>query len=361
MNYQVQKDNKQYFHVLDGLRGVAAIAVLIFHYVELIHAGKGNINPMPHGYLAVDFFFCLSGFVIAHAYDHRLPELGAKKFLLNRLIRLHPLVVFGTLLGVIAYIVDPLTSVDWYKLSIAAIPAALLVPSIPLPHRFGAIFPLNAPAWSLFYEYVISILYVFVIARLKNHVLIIIACAGAIIVTYVAYKTGNLSYGWNFKTFFSGFWRVIFSFTAGLLIYRLNAKINNQYALWLPSIILVATFFIPNSKGDWYIESFLVVVILPFVVCLGAGADVKNNMIKWCKLLGDLSYPIYMTHYASVFLFWAYLKQNTQLTIGDKYLLAFVCVIANLIFAYITLKVFDKPIRNWLTKKINKTKGECID
>ena len=353
MKYQIHNNNKQYFHVLDGLRGVAAIAVLIFHYVELIHAGKGNINPMPHGYLAVDFFFCLSGFVIAHAYDHRIPEIGAKKFLINRFIRLHPLVFFGTLLGVIVYILDPLTTVDWYKLATAAIPAALLVPSIPLPHRFGAIFPLNAPAWSLFYEYVISILYVLIIARLKNNMLIVVACIGAIAVTYVTYKTGNLAYGWNFKTFFSGFWRVVFSFTVGLLIYRLNVKVDNKYPLCLPSIILIAAFFVPDSKGDWYIESFLVVFILPLVVCIGAGANVKNNMVKWYKLLGDLSYPIYMTHYASVVLFWSYLKQNAQLTVGDKYLIALVCIIANLIFAYFTLKAFDKPMRNWLTKKFN--------
>lgn len=344
--------NNEYFYVLDGLRGVAAIAVLIFHFVELIHAGKGNVNPMPHGYLAVDFFFCLSGFVIAHTYDYRLGQIGVKRFLLNRLVRLHPLVVFGTILGVIAYVVDPLTKVDWYKLSIAALPAALLIPSISLPHRFGAVFPFNAPAWSLFYEYVISVIYIVVIARLKNSVLFAIALVSAIVLGYLAFKLGDLSYGWNFKTFSSGFWRVVYSFTIGLLIYRLNWKIANKRSLLFPSIILLACFFIPNFKGDWYVESFLVVFVLPLVVCIGAGATVTNNTAKYCRFLGEISYPIYMTHYAIVLLFWSYVKRNPQLSTGEKYLLALPCIAACLILAYVILKAFDKPVRAWLKRKI---------
>lgn len=90
--------SKQHFHVLDGLRGIAALAVVIFHFMEWIYPDFTE-NFIGHGFLAVDFFFCLSGFVIAYAYDNRLTKMGVKSFFTSRLIRLHPLVIAGTLLG----------------------------------------------------------------------------------------------------------------------------------------------------------------------------------------------------------------------------------------------------------------------
>jgi len=66
---------RQHFEILDGLRGVAAIAVVIFHFMEITIPDPKN-NFIAHAYLAVDFFFCLSGFVIAYAYDDRLSKIG---------------------------------------------------------------------------------------------------------------------------------------------------------------------------------------------------------------------------------------------------------------------------------------------
>ena len=86
--------NKPHFENLDGLRGVAALAVVIFHFMEIAVPNPNN-NFIAHAYLAVDFFFCLSGFVIAYAYDDKMAAIGIGQFLKRRFIRLHPLVIIG--------------------------------------------------------------------------------------------------------------------------------------------------------------------------------------------------------------------------------------------------------------------------
>jgi peptidoglycan/LPS O-acetylase OafA/YrhL len=114
MNQAEAVKSRQHFEILDGLRGVASICVVIFHFMEFATPDY-NDNFMAHAYLAVDFFFCLSGFVIAYAYDKRLKDLGIKKFFQLRLIRLHPLVVIGSVIGIIGFIADPFSDLQAVK------------------------------------------------------------------------------------------------------------------------------------------------------------------------------------------------------------------------------------------------------
>src|SRR5436190_21778192 len=102
-------ETKQHFEVLDGLRGIAALAVVIFHFMEWVFTDSSK-NFIGHGFLAVDFFFCLSGFVIGYAYDDRIGKMGPGKFFKARLIRLHPLVVLGSVLGLLGLLLDPFAS-----------------------------------------------------------------------------------------------------------------------------------------------------------------------------------------------------------------------------------------------------------
>src|SRR5687768_4199212 len=97
---------KQHFLILDGLRGIAALAIVIFHFMEWVYSDFSR-NFIGHGFLAVDFFFCLSGFVIGYAYDDRIGKIGVREFFRSRLIRLHPLVVFGSVLGLLGFFLDP--------------------------------------------------------------------------------------------------------------------------------------------------------------------------------------------------------------------------------------------------------------
>src|ERR1700750_2746204 len=96
---------KQHFEILDGLRGVAALSVGFFHFMEWVYTPDKNF--IGHGFLAVDFFFCLSGFVIGYAYDDRIGKIGLFEFFKSRVIRLHPLVISGSVLGLSAFLFDP--------------------------------------------------------------------------------------------------------------------------------------------------------------------------------------------------------------------------------------------------------------
>ena len=90
--------SKPRYEILDGLRGVAAVIVLSFHLLEVYSKGQ-QYTIINHGYLAVDFFFILSGFVVGYAYDDRWGRMSLSDFFKRRLVRLHPMLIFGTLFG----------------------------------------------------------------------------------------------------------------------------------------------------------------------------------------------------------------------------------------------------------------------
>ena len=91
--------SKPHYEILDGLRGVAAVMVIVFHLFEA-HAGGSHLTQIiNHGYLAVDFFFLLSGFVIGYAYDDRWNRMTVGTFFKRRIIRLHPMVIMGSIVG----------------------------------------------------------------------------------------------------------------------------------------------------------------------------------------------------------------------------------------------------------------------
>ena len=134
---------KKHFELLDAMRGVAAIAVVLFHFMEIAQPDYRN-SFIPHSYLAVDFFFCLSGFVIAYAYDQKLAAIGLKRFFLLRLLRLHPLVIIGTLIGLFAFIYDPFSSLagsfsDLQKMGMF-ISGITLIPYPVVPERYFNLF-----------------------------------------------------------------------------------------------------------------------------------------------------------------------------------------------------------------------------
>ena len=151
---------RPHINILDGLRGIAAIVVVVFHFMEIIYPNYAD-SPVSHGFLAVDFFFCLSGFVIGYAYDNRMKELGTWQFFKRRLIRLHPLVFFGGLLGFITYCFGPhgfnAIRENSSQLWVLLLTTILLIPYPTMDNRYNNLFGLNAPAWSLFWEYIANI------------------------------------------------------------------------------------------------------------------------------------------------------------------------------------------------------------
>lgn len=135
------------FHTLDAMRGVAALAVVLVHV-----AAYSGVNLAPGGNLAVDFFFALSGFVIARAYSARLRSgLSWLRFAEIRLVRLYPLVLLGCGFGLVKMLfqigMGHETAPSWGQFAWILILNPLLLPA---PGVY--LFPLNNPAWSLFFE-----------------------------------------------------------------------------------------------------------------------------------------------------------------------------------------------------------------
>ena len=344
---------KKHFEVLDGLRGIAALAVVTFHFMEWVYADASH-NFIGHGFLAVDFFFCLSGFVIGYAYDDRLAQMGIWAFFKARLVRLHPLVIAGSVLGLLAFLFDPfggdLSLYSTGKIALAFICSALLIPLPIMPDRSFNLFGLNAPSWSLFWEYIANIFYALVLFKLRRNYLLLFTMFAAIVLGWVSYHSGNLLGGWNGATFWDGGARIFYSFLAGLLIYRSNWIIKNQFGFTGMALLLLLAFVMPYSPWNWLTELSVVLLYFPLLVALGAGATLTHGLKKLCLLLGNLSYPLYMTHYAVLWMFGNYYTSHKPGTAQ----LSFIVTTGILLLigaAYLVMRVYDLPVRAYLRKQ----------
>lgn len=353
--------SKQHFDILDGLRGVAALAVVIFHFMEWVYTDFTR-NFIAHGFLAVDFFFCLSGFVIAYAYDDRLGKMGVPAFFKSRVIRLHPLVVAGSVMGLLAFLWDPFAIVpESYsvgKIALIFFCSIVLAPFPVMEDRGFNLFGLNAPSWSLFWEYVANIAYALVLHRLRRVYIAVLTLMAAVGIVFVACRSGNLLGGWSGPTFWDGGARIAYSFLAGMLIYRSRWIIKNNLGFPGLAVLLSLAFLMPFTAWNWLTESLVVLLYFPLLVALGAGATLKPSMRPLCVFSGNISYPLYMTHYAFLWMFGNYYTNQKP---GGAELAAVIIigVIALVGVAYVVMKLYDIPVRKYLTDKRNARAGEA--
>lgn len=347
---------KQHFEILDGLRGVAALAVVIFHFMEWVFTDPSQ-NFIGHGFLAVDFFFCLSGFVIGYAYDDRIAKMGLRKFFISRIIRLHPLVIAGSVLGLAAFLFDPFGGhLELYstgKIVAAFVCSLFMIPLPVIADRGFNLFSFNAPAWSLFWEYIANIIYAFVLCRVRRNYLLILTILAAVAICFVAYNSGNLLGGWSGPTFWDGCARISYSFLAGLLIYRSNWIIKNKLGFAGLSILLLLAFIMPFSEWNWISEPLVVLIYFPLLVALGAGAALNPKLKKVCQFSGNISYPLYMTHYAALWMFGNYFI-NYKPAASQLVFIIVASVFLLVGFAYLVMKVYDIPLRKYLNEKWRK-------
>lgn len=344
---------KQHFEILDGLRGVAALAIVIFHFMEVAYVPEKNF--IAHGFLAVDFFFCLSGFVIAYAYDDRIAKMGLAQFFKTRLIRLQPLVILGSVLGLLAFLFDPFGgSSELYstgKIALIFLCSILMIPFPVITERFFNLFGLNAPAWSLFWEYVANIVYALVLCRLNRRYLFMLTVIAAVTLCYVSYRAGgSLMGGWSNENFWDGGARIAYSFLAGMLVYRANLIIKSNLGFLGLSVLLLFALLMPFSKWNWLTEPFVVLLYFPFLVALGAGAKLAEGIKKLCVFSGRISYPLYMTHYAVIWMFLGYYTNSKPGTSQLALVIGGGAVIL-LGFAYLIMMVYDIPVRRYLSGK----------
>ena len=364
-------DTKPHYDLLDGLRGVAALMVIFYHVFEAFATSPID-QRFNHGYLAVDFFFILSGFVIGYAYDDRWKTMTTKDFIKRRLIRLHPMVVLGAVLGVIAFCIQGCEKWDGTQVSISMVMLALLInlfliPAVPGSgpeiRGNGEMYPLNGPSWSLFFEYIGNIMYALFIRRMSTKALTaLVVLAGIGLASFAIFNfsgAGHLGVGWTMEEYnlIGGFLRVLFSFSIGLLMSRVFKPIPVKGAFWICSLAIVVLLSMPyvgNGEALWMngiYDSLCAILIFPMLVYLAAsGKTTDKHSARICKFLGDISYPLYMVHYPLIYLYFGWVKKE-NLTFAEAWPEAVALVVGSIVLAYISLKLYDEPVRRSLTKR----------
>ena len=342
---------KPHFEILNGMRGLAAIVIVIFHFMEIIIADFSRIY-IAHGFLAVDFFFVLSGFVIAYAYDNRIADMGLKTFIKLRLIRLQPLVVIGSILGLLTFLLDPYSNLyaiyGFQETAMLFITSLFMIPYPTVSERYFNLFNLNAPSWSLFWEYVANFVYATILFRASKKTLTTVALIGATALFYIGWQYGNILGGWSGGTFFHGLARISFSFSMGMLVHRSGWIIKNKLGLIGMSALLMLAFLTPYSElWNWIVEPIIVVFYFPLLVSLGAGASLSSRHYKINKLSGDISYPLYMTHYPFMWIFANYVVAKEP-SITELSWVIPISTILLIAFAYVVSELIDFPIRRSL-------------
>ena len=375
---------KSHYELLDGLRGVAAILVVFYHVFEGFAfaeatngAGDGLITTLNHGHIAVDFFFILSGFVISYAYDDRWGRISTLQFFKRRLVRLHPMLVMGAIIGAVAFAVVGFERWDGATAPIGWVMVAMLltmfmVPAVPgVPYEVrgnGEMFPLNGPAWSLFFEYIGNILYALFIRRLSTRSLAVLAvllgCLHAWFFVGDVSEYDMVGVGWtiNEVNFWGGMLRMLFPFTVGMLLSRTFRPRKVRGAFWICSIMLItifaAPYIVPLKNSDISINSLYevvcIAVVFPFIVWLGACGTAKSGVVaKINRMLGDLSYPLYIVHYPVMYIFYAWLIEKKYYTLQECFGIVLIVVLSSVLLALLCLKLYDEPVRRWLSKKIS--------
>ena len=369
-------DSKPHYALLDGLRGVAAMLVVWYHVFEgfQIAGNKPDIDFINHGYLTVDFFFMLSGFVIGYAYVDRWGKsLTMSGFFRRRLIRLHPMVMLGALIGAISFLLTSMERRDGTHSTllltlIALVCSWLMIPALPGMQRDvrgnGEMFPLNGPCWSLFFEYIGNILYALIIRRLSTRALAWLTALLCCALTWFAVTNqsgyGSIGVGWTVDTtnLLGGTLRMLCPFTIGMLMSRVFKPIKNvRGAFWICTIILLVLFHVPFIDGgtpmslNGIFEVACIICIFPIIVWLGAsGTTTDNTSRRICRFLGDISFPLYIVHYPLMYAFYMWLMKTRLYTFSETWPIAISTMACSVCIAWLSLRFYDEPVRKWLKK-----------
>lgn len=370
---------KPRYDILDGLRGVAALLVIWYHFFEGFATSPAD-QMLNHGYLAVDFFFVLSGFVIGYAYDSRWSRgMTGRRFMLRRIIRLQPMVVLSVILGALAFIIQgsqkwdgsPVASSDILFALLAGLFLIPLIPGVDADVRGnGEMFPLNGPSWSLFFEYIGSIMYAVGLRRLSDRGLAaVMILSGAGLATWaVTDMSGayHLGVGWSMADWglVGGFFRLSFSFTAGLLMQRRFRPRKIRGAFWICSAIIAVVMMCPYVGGpepsvlNGIYDSICTLFVFPAVVYIGAcGAASDRLADRLCEFLGRLSYPVYIVHYPIMYLFYSWVWTGGY-SFGRVWPVCCALFAGIIFLAYIALRFYDEPVRKALSRRFLSEKSE---
>lgn len=323
----------------------------------MLHGAEIFVSPwVPYNaYLAVDFFFLLSGYVLARGFDDRLRAGWAAPFMVRRLIRLYPFVVAGSLIGGLMLLLRSILA-HALPLSLVGLHTAcslLLAPTPPILSQNWSIYPNDPPLWSLFYELLANLAYALLAPWLSNRVLAVIlaASAGAFAGAILIFHSADFS----LDHFEFGGVRVTFSFFLGVAFFRLEGHLpawlgcdqrpaTRNLVTALSFLVLAAVLFSPAKLSAAYalVSIFLVFPALLLLALRFETAALRRTFV----FLGAVSYPVYALHHPFFRLMSGVFVHNAALPlrmIGLSF-----SVVGAVALAWLADRFYDAPIRRWL-------------
>lgn len=367
--------NVQRYDVLDGMRGVAAICVMLMHFLS-----HENIHIFPNADVAVDFFFILSGFVLAHAYGNA-SALSTYSFMRIRIIRLYPMFLLGMCIAApvlfmngkswgTTYRPDEVISATICNILYLPFFGGYLPATVGNPIDTVPVFPLNPPAWSLFFEMLVNLFFLRFIGLGKYKLATIVAASfvmmiavGLAAIYILENRLGiQVQSGWGASNIAGGIPRVFFGFTFGILIYRIVnddrfsrikalAK-NKPWLSYLTLSLMVLIISIPAPKG-WVSVVYLALIAsaAPLLVIAGSLIHCEGTVERRVmKTLGWLSYPVYCLHMPIAHHVELWYERGLQIPVAA----VISSTILTLALSIVLTRFYEEPVRFWLSRNAQK-------
>ncbi len=330
---------KPHFVTLDGLRGLAALLVVVYHMHQLL----GTANIAPHGRVAVDFFFMLSGLVIACAYEERIrsARLATQRLILSRVIRLLPMSTAGLMLGVAYYLASgEATNGNTTEFVGHSVAGFLLLPN-PFDNPFhDNILPLNGPSWSLFFELYAGSALTLLLPRLGSRWIIAIAFSTGLAFVASVFMTDRFNLGYSSDIFLHGFFRFIFLFSSGWLLWRYRPDLwAPKVPGWFVAVLLAGLMMFPTLSHANHVDLVIALAACPIVIALGSACQLSERGVRISDWSGRLSYPLYAIHFP-IIMFANLWLPNSQLL--------WMTLPVSIAASIAALLLYDEPIRRLL-------------
>ena len=348
-------DSSRAFVILDGLRGLAAFTVIVFHAPEMF----GRFS-FPSGYLAVDFFFMLSGFVLTFAYQAKLDAgWSTVAFFKTRIARLYPLYLLGLLLGflftVFVNVYRGLPVINNYRL--LALGLGLLILPMESRHPFSGntAFPMNFPSWSIFFELIANVIH----ARFLRHRTTVILSFVALFsfggVLFYAQMIGTINVGLDSPENVFCIFRVMFSYTVGMLLFRVwkSGVVKIKVPPTLIALVLLVSLALPITKIRVLHELSIMIIVFPAVILAASVAQPNPRWVQLFRILGQASYALYILHGPLYSLFvqsWIHVSRRAFEDFAPWNSLIFLTFLTAA--ALLLDRFYDAPTRAFLRRKL---------
>ncbi len=363
-----------YIPSLTPLRGLAAILVVLFHYdiwlmlrgfPRLINTKYSSI--ITNGYLSVDFFFILSGFVICHVYGKKLENRTRaviKKYLWARFTRLYPLHVFIMLLFLLQTIVlfelfpeYALKKWEWSR---------------TMPDFFIHLFFLqttgiiNSPVWNVgswsiaaeWWTYIFAIGLIPLLNKGKILISIISSILALLGFVFITSQNPHLTLD---EFYGLGTLRCVFGFTIGIGVYQAYLILVNKKTIWSKDWLFLVTLLCALSVLHFNMYDVIVIPFFAvFILCasLNKGLPAKLLNSKPLLFLGNISYSVYLIHlwWIYLWLMWLdiyFIPTNPDVIPGLSHRILWLSILLALIIgsSYLTYKYVEisaqKKLRKW--------------